>query len=178
MQVVPPSCGHSAAIVYATKTGRTKKVAEMIRRQLTTLDYDVLLTTIDQICLNDLRDFNLVISGTPTYGIGELPREWVEFAREFSPAEFSNSNVAIFCVGDQKYHAKTFGNGLRLLYEIFSKTSANLVGFTEFIGYTVDDCPPNRDGLLPGLLIDQVSQRNLTPERIEKWARLISDECQ
>ncbi len=162
---------NSAVLVYATTSHRTRRIAVQIAdRFCANLDLEVDAFNINDIHLNSLREYDLIVAGSPTYGKGELHSSWQSVAPSVSSLDLSNSRVALFALGDQRYHRKTFGRALEHLHLAFALTGASLVGRTFVAGYQFKHCPDfAQDGTLPGLLLDEITQKRLSQQRIEEW---------
>ena len=167
----------SVILVYATTSNRTQRVAAHVASQFcVNLEVDVF--NVKDIRPDSLRKYDLIIAGSPTYGRGRLHSSWRSVVPSVSSLDLSNTNVALFALGDQRYHGQTFGRALKHLYNVFAVTGASLVGRTLLEGNQFMHCPDfAEDGILPGLLLDEISQRRLSHQRIEKWMESILGEC-
>lgn len=175
-----PCCQiNSAILVYATTSNRTRRVADFIGDQLCIhLDLEVDAFNINDIHLSSLQEYDLIVAGSPTYGRGELHSSWQLAAPSVSSLDLSNSKVALFALGDQRYHKETFGRALKHLHVAFALTGALLVGRTLVAEYQFMHCPDfAQDGTLPGLLLDEITQKRLSHQRIEKWIASVLKEC-
>ena len=109
--------------------------------------------------------------------MGELHSARQSVVPAVSSLDLRSVYVALFALGDQRYHRHTFGGALKHLHFTFADTGATLVGTTMCQEYQFTHCPAlARDGMLPGLLLDEISQRRLSPQRIEKWVKSVYDE--
>lgn len=162
----------SAAIFYASSTGNTENVAQIISKQLDDLPtYDLASTSIDEI-----NNYEKLILGVSTWGEGELQDDWDETWREFCELDFSGKTVALFGLGDQESYSDEFVDALGILYEQISQSGANVVGFTSTDGYEHDKSKAQIDDQFVGLVIDEDNQDDLTPQRVEQWTSQIKSE--
>ncbi len=167
----------SALIVYATARGRTKKVVERLAQQLGE-QMMVSVGEIKEVDLQTLHTYDLVVAGSPTYGIGDLHPAWQSVNASIECLRLNHVLVALFALGDQRYHGQTFGGSLKHLDAIFAQTGAVRIGQTRCEGYQFAHCPAlAADGTLPGLLLDEISQRRSSPQRIEQWVQKLFEEA-
>lgn len=54
-------------IVYYSRTGHTKKMAEMIAEALQNEDVDTVLKSVSEASVDEVREYNGLILGSPTY---------------------------------------------------------------------------------------------------------------
>ena len=166
----------SALVLYATTTRRTESAAQEIRAQLSK-HTPTSLAAVDSWDFDKTCDYRLIIAGSPTTGQGQLHRHWRSAQSAVEVLCLNHLSVAVFALGDQKYHSGTFGNALWLLHELWQTTGAQSTGQTRCIDYQTDRVPHLHDKqLLPGLLLDQISQRRFTPQRIEAWIAQLMDQ--
>ncbi|MEM7345267.1 MAG: flavodoxin domain-containing protein, partial [Chloroflexota bacterium] len=163
----------SALILYATSRGRTKKVVKRLAAKFEG-QIAVNIAEIKTVNLETLPTYDLIVAGSPTYGLGDLHPAWHPVAPSVTALDLHTVSVALFALGDQRYHGKTFGGSLNHLYTIFTQTGAKKVGKTSYEAYKINHCPALApDGSLPGLLLDEISQRHLSPQRIAAWVKII-----
>ena len=68
-----------AKVVYASMTGNTQEIAEIVADKLEDLGLDVDLDECTSVDADEFEDADLCIVATYTYGDGELPDEIVDF---------------------------------------------------------------------------------------------------
>ncbi len=149
-------------IFYATSSGRTKKVAGLIAARF--YNMDVTICPLSEHKVSDLFDFDFLIFGNPTYGKGELHHQWQAWKVQIENLDLSLKTVAIFVLGDQKYHKRSFAGSLPILVDMVKKTKARLI---EASGESGISSNPNLLEL--GLIIDEVNQQKLTIARVNAW---------
>ena len=153
-------------IFYGSTLGYTKKVAEKIR---TAFGSDVAeIHNIVGISEHLIKQYNNIVLGTSTWGLGEMQEDWENFAGKLSAMDFSNKKIALFGVGDQVVWADSFVNGMGMLHHRIP-AKENVVGFTSIEGYDFEISLAVKDGRFVGLAIDEVNQPELTEERIKNW---------
>ncbi|PWC10736.1 flavodoxin [Brenneria corticis] len=169
-------------IFFGTDTGKTRKVAKLIKQKLGEQAADPV--NINRASLDDLLAYDILILGTPTLGDGQLPgldaecvsESWAEFADELANADLSGKTVALFGLGDQESYPDAFVSALGELYDIVSETGANIIGAWPAEGYTFADSAALESGSFVGLVLDQDNQQDLTEERVTRWVSQLQAE--
>jgi flavodoxin I len=155
-------------LFYDTDTGNTRKVAKMIRKHFD--EDDIELKNITKLELADFEKYSAFILGTPTLGDGELPENWDAFLPSLDEMDFSGKTIALFGLGDQGEYGHEFVDGLGILYEKFESLGASFIGFWPRDGYEYEISRAELDDdQFVGLVLDQDTQSDLTPERVETW---------
>ena len=154
------------AIFYASSTGNTSSVANMISEQLDNIPvYDIADVSVEKI-----NEFDNVIIGTSTWGEGDLQDDFEESWDEFSAIDFSGKKVALFGLGDQEGYSDYYVDAMGILYERVVQNGAEVVG--EFIiddDYEFEESKAIKDGKFVGLALDEDNQSEFTQRRIEIW---------
>jgi len=166
-------------IFFGTDTGNTRKAAKKIHKKLgDTADAPV---NINKASVDDLLQYDGLILGTPTLGDGELPgltagaqaESWEEFLPQLTGKDFSGKTVALFGLGDQEGYGHEFVDALIVLYDVFKKAGANLIGAWPTSGYTFEASKSIIDDQFVGLVLDEDNQSDLSDERIDTWLEQI-----
>lgn len=152
------------AIVYGSSTGATKSVAERISEVLGGVD----LFDVDGLNFDDLSEYDFLILGTSTTGIGDLQDDWDSALSKLSKFDFSNKKVALFGLGDSASFSDSFAAALYTLYKEI-KGKAEIVGAVDVDGYTFDSSDAVVDGKFVGLALDEDNEYNETDARIAAW---------
>lgn len=167
-------------IFFGTETGTTRLIAKKIHKKLGD-DIAAKPLNVNRIALADMLQYDALILGTPSYGIGEIPGRsagclepnWEEFLAQFESADFSGKRVALFGLGAQERYSDRFASSLLRLYEVFKGFGAEIVGSWPTDGYTFDHSAAIVDGRFVGLVIDARTQGMLTDERIDTWLETV-----
>jgi flavodoxin I len=163
-------------IFFGTDTGSTRLVAKSIFKQLGE-DFADKPKNINRTSLAELLQYDALILGTPSYGIGELPglstgcmeANWQEFVPFLDGADLSGKCVALFGLGNQERYADRFASSMVHLYRLFSDQGANIIGHWSTEDYKFDHSDAVIDDQFVGLVLDQRTQPFLTDERIKIW---------
>ncbi|MGK7377079.1 flavodoxin domain-containing protein [Planococcus sp. 1R117A] len=88
------------AIVYASVTGNTKAVAEILQEICAAKELEVELWPINGFPLSKLSRYDVVLIGTYTWGNGEIPKEMRGLFGEFERFDRKDIVTAVFGTGD------------------------------------------------------------------------------
>ncbi|MHC5373432.1 flavodoxin [Enterococcus sp. LJL120] len=111
-----------AKIVYASLTGNTEEVADIVAEALENLDLEVELNECTQVDASDFEDADLCIVATYTYGDGDLPDEIVDFYEDLLELDLSGKIFGVCGSGDTFYD--DFGKSIDDFEAAFLKIGA------------------------------------------------------
>ncbi|ACF13400.1 flavodoxin [Chloroherpeton thalassium ATCC 35110] len=160
-------------LFWGSDTGNTQTVASLIAEAFG--GENIVLHDIGQSSPEDLLQYEFLILGIPTWGIGELQSDWDNFFPKLDKIDFSGVTVALFGLGDQYTYSGYFLDAMGLLYEKIVEQGANVVGSWPADGYEFDESKAVVDGAFVGLAIDQDNQEELTQDRVTVWAGQIKE---
>lgn len=163
-------------IFFGTDTGSTRLVAKQIYKELGE-ELAAKPKNINRTTVSELMQYDALILGTPSYGLGDLPglatgcmeRNWLEFAPYLDGVDLTGKRVALFGLGNQERYAERFASSLIHLYRLFYGYGAKIVGHWSTEGYTFEYSAAVQDNQFVGLVLDQRTQPFLTDERIKIW---------
>ncbi|HCD33316.1 MAG TPA: flavodoxin [Phycisphaerales bacterium] len=155
-------------LVYGSVTTKTEMVAKLIEEQLG--DHLEKSVEVSEIEPADLKEYDLVIAGIPTWDVGELEYSWQDFYDNMDGQDYSGLHIAIFGLGDQDAYADTYQDAMGILYDKFIECGAGgQIGFTSVDGHDHDESKAQQGDQFCGLAIDEDNQSNLTEERVNDW---------
>ena len=160
-------------IFYGTNTYNTKRVAEMIEREMGDLISGC--TDIADAAPDDLASADALIIGTPTWSYGELPDDWEKFLPRLDQVDLKGKKVALFGLGDALGYPDNFVDAMGILYQEFRNRGAIVVGFWSKEDYSFFESQAADDGHFVGLAIDEDNEPNKTEERVKKWVAQIKE---
>ena len=166
-------------LFYGTRTGETMEVAELIKEAFHehTDDLSVNLHDVADACLEDLRQYDMLILGTSTYKSGDLDPDWEYFYNEFKHLDLTGKRVALFGLGNSLEYADTFASGMGILARSVLRNNGRLSGFWSTEGYDYDySYSEYDDDHFYGLVLDQDYEAEMTEERIEQWVQKLITE--
>ena len=111
-----------AKIVYASMTGNTEEIADIVAKKLEELGHTVDVDECTTVDAADFEDADICIVATYTYGDGELPDEIVDFYEELEEEDLSGKIYGALGSGDTFYDK--FCQSVLDFDEQFAKTGA------------------------------------------------------
>ena len=88
------------AIVYASVTGNTEQLAEMIQKAALDQGFRTELYRIEEFSLATISDYDVVLIGTYTWGSGEIPEEMHSLYQAIEKLDKKELRTVIFGTGD------------------------------------------------------------------------------
>jgi len=158
-------------IYYGSVMGNTSGAAEQIA--------DLLgdgATAIDVSGDTKFIDYDVLIMGTSTWGLGELQDDWYSALDALKSADLAGKSVAVFGMGDQESYNDTFVDGMRDLYDAAIGAGATAVGACGADGYDFSESRASEGDGFIGLALDDDNQSELTASRIEAWVTQLKEE--
>ena len=167
-------------IFFGTETGTTRLIAKKIHKLLGSDVADKPLN-VNRIQAEDLLQYDALILGTPSYGVGDIPglsagcleRNWEEFLAQFGQPDLSGKRIAFFGLGAQERYSERFASSLIALYNVFKDLGAEMIGDWSTDGYTFEHSASVVEGRFVGLVIDQRTQGMHTDERLKAWVEQV-----
>ena len=141
-------------LFYGGTTAKTAVVALKIQEAFA--ENEVVLIPIEGATRKEFESFDNIIAGTSTWFDGELPTYWDEFMPEIESIDMTGKKVALFGLGDQERYPDNFVDGIGILAEAFTKSNAELIGFTT---------SPNHEPSRKGISWDSPSISRISPNR-------------
>ena len=151
-------------IFYGTSMGNTESVAEKIAKEL-----DANLHNVADNPADELRQYDNLILGTSTWGVGDLQDDWEDFLSALEKADLSGKTIALFGLGDASSYSDSFVDGMGTIYDSIKEKDCTIVGEVSTEGYSFDDSTACIDGEFVGLPLDEDNESDLTDERLKKW---------
>lgn len=163
-------------IFFGTDTGSTRLVAKKIYGMLGNELADK-PKNINRTRVADLLQYEALILGTPSYGVGDIPglstgcmeANWAEFIPYLDDVDLAGKRVALFGLGNQERYSDRFASSMMHLYRIFYGYGADIIGRWSTEGYRFDYSHAVIDDQFVGLALDQRTQPHLTEERLKNW---------
>ena len=157
-------------IFYGTTTGATAEVADKIAKALDVDKEDI--HNVAGTAPSVVGNYELIIMGSPTYGLGELQEDWYDFLEGIEAMDLKGKKVAVFGLGDEQM-TDTFCNAIGIIYNKVKKTGATMIGNYNTFPYRFErsEAIPIEGALALGLMIDEVNHPDVTDVRIADWAK-------
>jgi len=154
----------NVTVIFGSDAGVTKVVASKIAKRM-----GARLLDVQEARTADYEGCDLLILGSPTYGMGDLQTDWDLYIDQLEAADLSARKVALFGTGDQMTYPDSFVDAMGILYDKVTARGAEVIGFTDTVGYDFSCSTALRDGRFVGLALDEDTQSNLTNDRIAAW---------
>ncbi len=156
------------AVFFGSSTGNTEDAANSIAEKLGAEVFNVADNPE-----SELSEYDNLIFGSSTWGIGDLQDDWEEFISTLEGADLNGKVVAIFGFGDSESYPDSFVDAIGTIYETVKDKGCKLTGQTDPSSYTYDSSNAEVDGKFVGLPLDEENQGDLTEERIDAWLEQI-----
>ena len=92
-----------AKIVFASMTGNTEEIADIVADKLRDLGLDVDVDECTTVDASDVLEADIAIVATYTYGDGELPDEIMDFYEDLADLDLSDKIYGVVGSGDTFY---------------------------------------------------------------------------
>ena len=92
-----------AKIVYASMTGNTEEVADIVAETLENLGLEVEINECTQVDASEFKEADLCIVATYTYGDGDLPDEIMDFYDDLLELDLTGKIFGVCGSGDTFY---------------------------------------------------------------------------
>jgi len=161
-------------IFYGSSTGTCEDLANQIADKMGVAASDVY--SADKLSADLVKEYDLLILGTSTWGDGELQDDWYDFLEQLAGKNLSGKKIALFGCGDAMSFGSTFCDAVGIIYEKLQGTGATFIGTADPSDYTYDASTAEIDGQLVGLLIDENNEADKTELRIQNWTDALKKE--
>lgn len=128
-----------AKIVYATNTGNTEGISEILEDAFTAIGVDVERVEADDAEPDFYEDADICVLATYTDGDGELPFDLEDFYEELPDAELDGKIYGVVGTGDSELYPDYFCQAAIDFAEAFAKTGATKAAETVKIENEADD---------------------------------------
>ena len=92
-----------AKIVYASMTGNTEEIADIVAEAFVDLELEVEIDECTQVDAADFEEADICVVATYTYGDGDLPDEIVDFYEDLQEIDLSGKIFGVCGSGDTFY---------------------------------------------------------------------------
>ncbi|MEH7437794.1 flavodoxin [Neobacillus drentensis] len=112
-------------MVYASMTGNTEELAELIEEGIRKAGGSVEIKDILEADVTDLHNYDGILLGAYTWGDGELPDEFLDFYDEMDQINIAGKKAAAFGSCDSSYEQR--GGAVDLLIAKLKELGADVV---------------------------------------------------
>lgn len=92
-----------AKIVYASMTGNTEEIADIVADKLRELGVDVDVDECTTVDADEFQDVDIAVVASYTYGDGDLPDEIVDFYEDLKDLDLTGKVYGVVGSGDTFY---------------------------------------------------------------------------
>jgi flavodoxin I len=163
------------AILYASETGNTERIALKISERLLPWYQADLLDVADPGKVS-IADYQVLILGVSTWGNGALQDDWEVFSHTLVKLKLDGKTLAFFGLGDQDSYPNTFVDGMGILYQMIRGKSFTLIGSWPTEEYIFTASKALNNGFFIGLVIDEDNQPELTDSRLDNWTKQLMNQ--
>lgn len=155
-------------IFYGSSTGTCEDLANQIADKMGVAASNVY--SADKLSADLVKEYDLLILGTSTWGDGELQDDWYDGIKVLKSADLSFKSIALFGCGDSESYCDTFCDGMGILYEDLKDSGCSFIGNKVGTdGYSFSSSIAVVNGAFVGLALDEVNESDKTAERIDNW---------
>jgi flavodoxin I len=162
-------------IFFGSTDGNTERVVAQVQAVLGGETIAELIN-VKSATADDVQPYENLILACPTWEIGQLQEDWESFVDELADVDFNGKKVTYIGLGDADGYPDTFQDALGIIHERIAGKGCTFVGSWATEGYNFEASKGIVNGKFLGLCLDEDNQKDLTPERIEKWVAQIKEE--
>jgi len=115
-----------AILIYGSTTGNTEQLKDSVESGLKSAGWDVTVKNVTETDINEIKGYDLVVLGCPTWGDGELQEDFIEFHENMTEDIFKDKKTAVFGPGDSELYPDTFCAAVDMLESKLSDLGANI----------------------------------------------------
>lgn len=114
-------------LIYGTTSGNTEDLSESVADGLKSGGAEVIVKNVTDANVNELKDYDAIVLGCPTYGNGELQDDFIDFNSSLSSISLEGKKAAVFGPGDRESYPDTFCQAVEILEDTLKKCGAKIV---------------------------------------------------
>ena len=158
-------------LYFGSSTGHVESIAEQVA-QLLGIDSSNVYN-VSNASAESVKDYDLLILGTSTWGYGDLQDDWEGFLPKLIKQDLSGKKFAVFGCGDSSSYPDTFCDAMAEIAEQVSGAGATLIGQIPASGYSYDATRCEVNGQLIGCCLDEDNESDQTADRLDTWVQAI-----
>ena len=116
-----------AILIYGSTTGNTEQLKDSVESGLKSAGWDVTVKNVKDVDINEVKDYDLVVLGCPTWGDGELQEDFIDFYENMTEDIFKDKKAAVFGPGDSELYPDTFCEAVNMLESKLNECGAKIV---------------------------------------------------
>ncbi len=159
------------ALFYGPQGGSVEKVAKMIRERV---GDRVDLIPVEQASAEDINKYENIIFGLSTVGADSWTMDhtsdpWAHIVADLDKVEYSGKTFALYGLGNQVMYPNHFVDAMGVLGRELLRRGARIVGQQPVVDYDFEESQAVIDDHFIGLPLDEDTEPEKTPERLDKW---------
>lgn len=91
------------AVVYSSKRGKTREMAEIISGDLKAVDPGLLCAEASEVQAAELEAYDFLVMGSSTWANGDLEEGFIELERDLADFRFNGKKGAVFGPGNKRF---------------------------------------------------------------------------
>jgi flavodoxin I len=166
------------ALIYGPRGGSVEKVAKMIREKA---GDRVDLIPVDEATVEDIEKYDNIIFGISTVGADSWSNAsakdpWAKIVAGLEQVNFLGKTFALYGLGNQVMYPSHFVDAMGVLGRELLRHGARIVGQEPVEDYDFEASEAVIDDHFIGLPLDEDTEPEKTPERLDKWLEIVLKE--
>ncbi|MGV8146941.1 MAG: flavodoxin [Alkaliphilus sp.] len=128
-----------AIVVFGSTMGNTETLAASVVEGLKEGGKEVTLKNVTDTKIEELTDYDLVVMGCSTWGLGELQDDFISFYDAMSKGMLDGKKAAVFGPGDSGMYPDNFCDAVTIIEEKLEECGAKIVEDCLKVDGDVDD---------------------------------------
>ncbi len=158
-------------LFYGPKGGSVERVAKMIKERL---GERVDLIPVEEATVEDINRYKNIIMGLSTVGADAWTADhtsdvWSKILSALDKIDYHGKTFALFGLGNHVMYPQHFVDAMGVLGRELLRHGARIVGQRPVTDYEFEDSLAVIDDHFIGLPLDEDTEPEKTPERLEKW---------
>lgn len=92
-----------AILIFGSTTGNTEMLANSVEKGLKEGELEVVKKNVTDASVEELKDYDLILLGSSTWGDGELQDDFIDFYEKMKDIDLKGRKAAVFGPGDSSY---------------------------------------------------------------------------
>ena len=154
-------------IYFGSTTDTTRGLANIVANIMGIESDDV--HDVATAAADSALNYDTLLIGCSTWGYGDLQDDMEFFLPKLAKLDLTGKKVGLFGSGDSRSFSATFCNALAEIKDELTPTGCTFIGTVPAEGYNYEDTLCEENGRLIGLLVDEMHESQMTPDRLTHW---------
>ncbi|MCD5414916.1 MAG: flavodoxin [Clostridiales bacterium] len=128
-----------AIVIFGSTMGNTETLAGSVVEGLEEGGKEVTLKNVTETKIKEVADYDLVVMGCSTWGLGELQDDFISFYDAMSKDFLDGKKAAVFGPGDSGMYPDNFCDAVTIIEEKLEECGAKIVEDCLKVDGDVDD---------------------------------------